>query len=166
MQIIGIIGTIIILIAIGTIIGIWVYLKRKSKPAYTTRYGCKVYCQEAKYMKKRKQDVEKEVDRFMMLTNFKFSKQRMIKVLEDLQIGFKSKPFSPEGNVISDAKLLSGVHIPDEKRIIVYVAKGKDLSVTAFSHELMHYMMLHVDGVTDSLHTMKEYWNLIGEGKK
>lgn len=163
METVGIIGTIVVILIMGIIAGIWIYLRKKSKFTYKLRWGSRVWCQECEHMEKRKLDVEDEINRFMRLVSSRFEKQRMIEELEDLQIGFKKKPFSPEGWAITNAKLLQGVYISDRNLVIVYVGRGKMLRETALAHELLHWIMYKVDGILDHSHSMREFWKMIGE---
>jgi len=72
---VGWIGLGVVILAIAIIVGVRFYLNRNSKPTYTTKHGCKVWCQEAKHMKKKKADVEKECDKFLEAASLKFKRQ-------------------------------------------------------------------------------------------
>ena len=163
MEIVGIIGTIVVVLGIVTWGIVYYILKKRSQPTYTTKHGCKIYCQECDYMKEKKVNVEKEIDRFMEMVDVRFELTDMTAALKNLSISFKNEPFPPEGWVATNAKLLSGVHIPGEKRVVVYVPKDKDLNHTALCHEMLHYVMLEIEGISDPAHQMREYWKLIGE---
>ena len=159
MELIGWIGTGVVAVVAAGIIGVWIYLKRKWKPTYTTIQGCKVYCQECSHMKTRKADVEEELDRVVKLLVGKFEKGRMVEELRRLSINFKKSPFKT-----SSGEMASGMCDSGKRFVAVYAREFGDMRSTSLSHEVIHYFLETIEKKFDCSHSLKEYWRLINDG--
>ena len=160
MELVGWIGTgVVLAVAIG-IAAIWIYLKRKWKPTYTIIQGCKIYCQECSHMKNRKADVREEIGRCINVfgnSSF-FEKGRVIEEMRKLSINFKKKPFKTSAGVMANGMCDSGSEF-----IAVYIPKDGALKSTAIAHEICHFLMEKIDKKFDCGHDYRKYWNLIGD---